>query len=355
MRKYLIRLTVFALTTLLGAVSSLIGRGTNTGHPRKIAEVVVKAESAPGRSFIISDSDPDLPRSLSPYDVALFVSGRPHVNLTKLWQALNVDATQFNGMPTNADFFPTICENCEAETFEYDLDGIPGTEGLLRIGGRVDYSYRYLIFKYDANKWRIPGYIDAWGKYRKPQHTIIINHGVTWLDIQQQGANGSGVASYVDGVYLVTPKRVIEAFTYTSDGHEFGLGASANREFTGRVSDCSLNGTTVTAAIQYSVTYVGDDDILFTKAQHAVFSRILGSQPQRLDRTRSDLSLEELEAVYNIDSLSNEAFLKYNHAELGSIASGADVERKQWLSNFLEICNDTIESRRLKHLLARRT
>ena len=326
----------------------------NASHSRKIAEVVLKAESAPRQSFFVSDSDPDLPRSLSPYDIALFVSGRPHVNLTKLWQALNVDATQFNGMPTNANFFPIICENCEAETFEYDLDGIPGTEVLLRIGGPVDYSYRYLIFKFDANKWRIPGYIDAWGKYRKPQHTIIINHGVTWLDIQQQGSNGTGVASYVDGVYLVTSKRVIEAFTYPSEGHEYGLSNSANREFTGRVLDCSLTGTTATAAIQYSVTYVGDD-ILFTKAQHAVFSRTLGSQSQRFDRARSDLSREELESVYNIDSLSNEAFLKYNYAELAAIASGSDVERRQWLLSFLETCNDTIERRHLKQLLARRT
>ncbi len=305
----------------------------------------------PDCSFCVSDSDPDLPKSLSPYDITLFAGSRPNVNMTKLWRALKIDTGLFNGLPTSPGFFPIKCDRCEAETFEYDLDGLPGTEVLLRLGGPVEYSYRYLIFKYVENSWRVMGYIDAWGKYRKPQHTIIVNNGVTWLNIEEQGATGSGVATYVSSVYRVTPRRVIKAFSYLSAGHQAGYFGEPSRDFNAQVVDCSITGDRVTAVIAYSVSYYADDLELFAKSRRAAISKSLDSDSSGFDRAHSELSKEELEDVYNIDTLTNEGFLKYNYAELMGIARGKDLERKQWLNSFLERCKSTVERRRLKQLL----
>lgn len=350
-RKYLIRLAVFAFTTFLGSVGGLIStRERGSVSKNAVAEIHATTSIGLGCSFCVSDSDPDLPKSLSPYDITLFAGGRPNVNMTKLWRALKIDTGLFNGLPTSPSFFPIKCDHCEAETFEYDLDGLPGTEVLLRLGGPVDYSYRYLIFKYVENSWRVIGHIDAWGKYRKPQHTIIVNHYVTWLNIEEQGATGSGVATYVSSVYRVTPRRVIKAFTYLSDGHQAGF-SEPSRDFNAQVVDCSIVGNQVTAVIAYSVIYYTEDFELFGKTQRVTISKSLDSDFSGFDRAHSELSKAELEDVYNIDTLTNEGFLKYNYAELMAIARGKDLERKQWLNSFLERCKSTVERRQLRQLL----
>jgi hypothetical protein len=47
------------------------------------------------------------------------------------------------------------------------------------------------------------------------------------------------------------------------------------------------------------------------------------------------LSLKEIEAVYNIDSLNNEEFLQYNFPELRQMAGKGNAEQKRWLGGFL--------------------
>jgi hypothetical protein len=270
---------------------------------------------------------------------------------------LGISVQEFNGMRLNQiseyQFFPIGCANCEAETFEYDLDGQPGSEVMLRIGERSPYVCRYLIFKNVNEKWKLLGHLDAEGKYRKPQHTILINHGTPWVDIQEQGANGTGVASYVDTVYLVTPSKITRGFAYLSEGSQFGGPGSDNRDFNGRILDCSLRGNVVTVHAQYSVEYFGDDNLLFSKTHNVVFSERLGGDKYIFDRAHSDISEKEFDAVYDIDSLSDEDFLKYNYAALSEIATGTDLKHKEWLRNFLPNCENTIERRRLSQMLSR--
>ncbi len=114
-----------------------------------------------------------------------------------------------------------------------------------------------------------------------------------------------------------------------------------------------MTGDVVRLVVRYSVSYVGEE-LLFKKHHTAVFTQRLGSQREVLDRVNSDISPQELESVYNIDTLSKEDFLKYNYKELSEIASGRDLTRKEWLRSFLKTCDDTVERRRLQRLLATR-
>ena len=300
-----------------------------------------------------------MPKSLSPYDIGSFINDHPRANLTRLWEALGLYSDHSIEQETNGIDFFANCESCQAEDFEYSLDGEPGNEVLLRIG-RVEAVARYLIFHWQADGWKLVGHIDALGKYRSPQHTIILSGGLTWLTIQSQGATGSGVASYVDRVFLVKGGRLVEAFSYIADGSQSGIQNETDREFNANIRSCTLAHDVVTAEIDYSVKYAvrnilnpGENIVLFVRHQRATFIKRLRSHQRQFDPQRSSLSEKELNAVYDIDSLSDEDFLKYNYHELAQIAAGPDLAKKEWLHQFLKTCENTIEHRRLSKVLAR--
>lgn len=298
--------------------------------------------------FCPSDQ-PEL-RSLSPYDIKTFINEKPRGELIELWQLLKIP-NPISGL--GGQWFPARCEACEAEVFEYDLDAQPGNEALLRIADQTSRACRYLVFKWANNSWIVFGHIDFENeKYRMPQHTVVLSGGKTWLVIKGQGASGSGVASYYDRVFLVTPEALIDAFSYVSEGSQYGMTSDANREFNARILSCALANDVITVEIEYSVTYVGGANALFTRKQKAAFSKRLGSQTQLYDAEHSDLSQNELETVYNVDSLSYEGFLKYNYRELSQIVAGDNAPNKEWLREFLENRENTVEGRRLNRLLA---
>jgi hypothetical protein len=273
--------------------------------------------------------------------------------LVDLWQLLKLpNPKSRTNEQIGLDWFPARCNNCQAEVFEYDLDGEPGNESLLRIADESAQACRYLVFKWNDGSWKVLGHIDFENeKYQMPQHTVVLSAGRTWLVIKGQGASGSGVASYYDSVFLVTPTGLIDAFSYVSEGTQYGMGSDANREFNARILSCALTNDVVTVEIEYSVTYVGGNNVLFTRKQKVAFRKHLGSRTKLYDAEHSDLSENELEAVYNIDSLTDEAFLKYNYRELSEIAAGRDVARREWLREFLKNCKNTIENVRLRQML----
>jgi hypothetical protein len=90
---------------------------------------------------------------------------------------------------------------------------------------------------------------------------------------------------------------------------------------------------------------------LWKKQQRAILVRSMKHKSPVLDLNRSSLSQPELDAVYNIDSLSSEDFLKYNYLELTQIAAGTHAAKKEWLRQFLKECENTIEHRRLARML----
>lgn len=297
-RKYLLRLAVFSLSATLGAVSALSQREKEPEWPPAQGEL--KGAIDPIRRMYVSEFDPDLPKSLSPYDIRLFITNEADLSLFKLWKALKIDPNEFDGMRSNnADFFPRKCSNCEAEIWEYDLDGEAGTESLLRISEPLGQYCRYLILKYVDKEWKLLGHIDAWGKYQSPQHTLIVNRGRTWLAVRGQGVSGSGVASYIDFVYLVTPTKVINGFSYIAEGHQSG--PEFSQDFNGRVVDCKVRDGAVTVEFAYSVRYWGANSHLSTKRHRVVFSNRLGNWESRFDPARSNISEAEFEAIYHIE------------------------------------------------------
>jgi hypothetical protein len=292
--------------------------------------------------------------SLSPSDIEFFIDEHPQANLSRLWQRLGI--RRDTDPPNNA--FPR-CGNCKAQEFLYDLDGERGDEILLSIGDRLSEQYKYLLFKYTAsgkNDWKLLGHVEAWGKYKAAQHLIFISDGKPWLIVESQGASGSGVSLYFQTLYQVSKHGLKEILSYPVGGYQAGYGERPSRNFDGKIVSCEIKRGGVTVTLEFTVEYsmwsISRDVPLFSKRQTLVMSRSLNGGESVIDRKRSGVSQQELETVYNIDSMTEEDFLHFNYVQLHKIAVGKDSERKHWLRNYLNRCTHSSERRQLLKLLA---
>lgn len=306
-------------------------------------------------------------RSLSPYDIEIFINANPQANAEEIWRKLGI-AGKYNGeshYDLKEKFF-TKCQGCEAEIYNYELDGEPGTEALLRISDRLQESCRYLVFKStdkssEGEGWKLLGHIDHdFGRYQMPQHFYVLSGGESWLVIRVQEASGSGVALYYDRLFKVSSGGIKEILDYPSEGHQSGVGCQPSREFSGRILNSEVNKGVATITVEFAVSYStfctskdGKDVRLWSKKQRATYKLRLNSKDAVLDYANSSLSENEIKSVYNIDSLSCGDLLKYNFRELAKTASGRNRERKDWLREFLQYCERTPERQVLQQMLVR--
>lgn len=293
------------------------------------------------------------PKSLSPYDIESFIYNNPQANLNILWQKLNI-AGKFNSLPNwekNESFLET-CDNCEVETFNYNLDDEPGEEVLLRIVDNSQESCRYLLFKSidsAGNSWKLLGFTDHdFGRYQMPQHSFLLSGGKSFLVVQVQIQSGSGVAQYNDRLFVVQKGKLVELLDYTADGHQSNFSYQPVREFSGRVKDCKVENGRAQIEIEFTVNYTGWDEksesdfLLWSKKQKVVYIRSLNSKQKTIDSVKSDIAQKEIDTIYNVDSSTDENILKYNFAELKTIAQEKG-KRNRWLREFLLHCENSKE------------
>jgi hypothetical protein len=347
----------FATTSITGSIRRLHRRPAATVQTPKPEPDMASIER-------VKDATDLIPPSLSPYDIRNFINGKKCLDARILWHLLQLDKTDPSStqQPKSAERrYIQDCSNYEAEAFEYDLDGEPGTEVLLKISYWTGTFTSYLIFHSDQGrlgKWKLLGHIDSENnKYRPSQHKIFMGGGKSWLVISSGGATGTGVATYYDQVFLVNRNGVHEVLGYISEGHQSGSPNNDTREFFGQLVSCEIKADRITAEVAYVVQYFGEDYLgdedgilLWGKHQRAYFTGWLGN-PLGFDSRHSTMSEQELEEVYNIDSLTEEGYFKYNAKELAAIATGRDVKKREWLRRSLAEGEETKEVRRLRRLL----
>lgn len=286
------------------------------------------------------------PKSLSPYDLETYINNNSEANLGKIWQKLNI-SNQFNGLPNwekNENFFES-CASCEAETYEYDLDSEGGNEVILRIADTQELC-RYLVFKkinFGENNWKLLGFIDHdFGRYQMPQHTFLLSGGKSFLVVKVQTQSGSGVAHYVDRLFIVQKNELIELMDFPSRGHlsmSFHL-YFGDRNFTGRAADIRVQNNNAQVKVNFAVDYKfenGESDtknLSWSKRQSAVFNISLKSGKKELDLSKSNISKKEIDSVYNFDVLNDNDFVKFNLAELKKLASKRKIKEKEFWCMF---------------------
>lgn len=250
-----------------------------------VSEQTVKTTATPNNK----ESKPEL-KSLSPYDIESYINSNPQTEIVEIWEKLKI-ADKYNGiLPYDSEnHFFTECSGCEAKTYNFELDGKPGSEVLLRVEDRLQEACRYLIFKYKKSEtkeygWQLIGYIDHdFGRYEMPQHYFLLSDGKNWLVVRVQGASGSGVALYNDRLFTIKNDKVVEVLDYPADGHQEGVGFEPARSFAGRILESKIENNVATIELEFTVNYSTfdgtDDDIpLWSKKQKAVFRTDLNSK-----------------------------------------------------------------------------
>jgi hypothetical protein len=292
------------------------------------------------------------PRSLSPYDIALFIADNQDADLSEVWKQLGIQKLNFGyddeGEETDGphiDRFLSRCGGCDIETFALELDGEPGREVLLKISDLLAQSCRYLLFKQMRNNnktgWKLLGHIDhGSGKYRMPQHELIYSGGKPWLVITVQEGSGSGFSLYHDRVFAVKSTGIKEVIRFPSEGHWQTCCYNPIREFSTQVENCEISNDVITCEIQFTISYSAyldsDEILLWEKRQKATYRTDRKTNTLVLDATKSDLTQEEIDIIYARVGINDEDFIRYNYKELSEIANEQQGRRREWLQHFID-------------------
>jgi hypothetical protein len=352
-RHALLRATV-AFTTL--ATGLLIGwihqhfiKRQPAAQPRVIVPVFVPVPVPQTGTVTEQDEPNDLPYpekiGIRPSDIEYFIDAHPQANLDRLWQRLKIKRSN------EVAGFVGQCGYCKAQSFNYNLDDDADKEIVLRIADDAAESYRYLVFKersYDDVK--LLGHIDARGKYRPSTHAVILSGGKAWLVVEEQAANGSGLAAYMETVYRVSSNALELVVSYFSEVTESGWTLLPSKHFIGHLVSCEAEGGRARVTVSYDIEYADDNTRLFVKRQTAAME---GSFREGLtiNASRSNITSHEFDSVYNYFSMDEDDFLTYNETELRAIAVGKDSEKKQWLKEFLDRCRNSAIRSELVRLL----
>lgn len=346
------RLLIATVTCSVGTLATTVRKHfSSSANPR--TAILTQVRSHPPVIYLPTPEDDSqkMPESLSPTDIEFFINKHPGADLTGIWQAVGIN-------DNDAPDAVAECSSCKAETFFYDLDNEPSNEALLKV---VDgEAVRFVVFKAIEwpDKWKVLGHADVWGKYIEPYHMILLSGGQPWLVIRGQGASGSGVALYIDYVFQIRGGRLRQVAGYSAAGIQSGAPDGATREFAARPVSLEVSNGRAIVELDLSVSYsmpaydASSVTELFGKRQRATLIKKLSSDSPVLDASRSDLSQDEFDSVYNIDSLYSEAFVQYNFVELSRIATGRDHEQKAWLREFLKTCESTGDVRKLQRMLS---
>ena len=168
---------------------------------------------------------------------------------------------------------------------------------------------------------------------------------------QGQGASGSGVSLFVNRIFLVSPHGIREILSFPADGHQSGAPDGPDRDFTGQLVSYSLQAGRIELTLRFHVRYtVASVELGFSKTQTAVYSGSINNLALQPDK--STISEREIEHIYNIDSMTEMDFLKYNYSELLNLTSQGNQKQKGWLKDYLQTFRNSDEKRALLGALA---
>lgn len=190
-----------------------------------------------------------------------------------------------------------------------------------------------------------------------PQHSVVVSGGKTWLLVEVQDGSGSGYAHYSYRLFKVESSRVKELLSFPSEGYLSSCLPFPVQEFSSRIVNCNESEVITTVEVEFSTAYYDDLDtsktseLLWAKNQKEVYTGDTARGRLRLDASKSDMSEQEMDDIYESDPLSSENFLKYNFPQLTKIATGKNTRRKEWLRRYLNKCRDMPENNALQQML----
>ncbi|HKS41332.1 MAG TPA: hypothetical protein VJX74_12035 [Blastocatellia bacterium] len=279
----------------------------------------------------------------SPHLIEWFIDVNENVDLKQIWALLKIEIS--------ADMSYRCKGDCEAETFDID----PGKTVALRISYKDGNSHQYLFFKRTKSDstdetWQFIGNIPAHGP---PEYRIEKGDDRTWFLMKEL----RGREAYAEVWYEIKEKEVREVLSYPIQGQSVFCQNNLTRTYGTLLFRHDFENGIYTVPIQFILTYHITDcnkkegARLFAKGQKAYFVWDDGKQRFILDKSRSEVTEEELGSVYNNERLSGEKLIEHNFAELSKIAKFGDSEQKRWLRIFLNSLKDSPQKLALQQAL----
>jgi hypothetical protein len=272
----------------------------------------------------------------SPHLIEWFIDVNENVDLKQIWALLK--------MEISADMSYRCKGDCEAETFDVDMGAGKERAVALRISYKDGQDHQYLFFKRAKSDsgdetWQFIGNIPAHGP---PEYRIERGDDRTWFLMKEL----RGRQSYAEVWYEINGKGVREVLSYPIQGQSLFCRNNLARTYATLLFRHDFENGIYTVPIQFILTYHITDcgkkegARLFAKGQKAYFVWDEGKQRFVLDKTRSEVTEEELGGVYSNERLSGEKLIEHNFAELLKIAKTGDAEQKRWLRTFLNEVKD---------------
>jgi hypothetical protein len=329
--------TIVTLVLILCTFSLLISADFSARNPGAVDRPSSTANVAAAN--VAAKMPPAENEKLSPYQIAGSIDHDPKGSLQDLWGRLKIKQNfikDWNAKDT--EMFMNECSHCEAETFGYDLDETPGREIILRVTDNLQERCRYLIFKERGNdSWTFIGNVDHdFGRYEMPQHSFVLDKGKSLFIVRVQTQSGSGVALYTNRVFAIRNDKLIELLDFVSDGHQSGVVRNYDSTFSGKLVDYEVKNQIARLTVEFNVTISASDEttkISFDpihKKHRAVYVRAFNAGTTKLDPGSSNITQREINAIYNVDSLTEEDFPKYFRKELNAIRAQKHTRAARW-------------------------
>jgi hypothetical protein len=280
----------------------------------------------------------------SPYLIEWFIDMNENVDLNQIWRLLKIEIS--------TDMNYRCKDDCEAETFDVEASGEKEKTVALRISYKDGISHQYLFFKKAQSNstdeaWQFIGNLPAHGP---PEYRIERGDNKTWFLIKELRRR----ASYDEVWYEIKEKEVREVLSYPIQGQDTSCQNNLSRTYTTLLFRNDFDNGIYTVPIQFIVTFditdcnKKDGGRLFAKGQKAYYVWDENKQRFILDKSRSDVTEEELSGLYR---LNNEKLIEYNFAELSKIAKSGNPEQKRWLRDFLKSVRDSPQKINLQQAL----
>lgn len=279
---------------------------------------------------VISDCPP--PPLGAPLVIKKWIEENPECNRKPLWALLKTEGDTFDNVPN---------KECKIELQDIYLFAQKTTTKMLQI--TLADEAHYLFFSQPAanaspqSDWHLLGIVSSHSQqYGPPDLRFERGDEHDWVVINELGGRGTGVSLRSESWYEISRSGIKQVLSYPASGHDFTFPAVTNRSF--KAMPIFIESDKSTVLVTFVVNYgtllkIG---IPLAISQKAFFVRDEMTGEFKLDETQSEITAEELDAVYNFDSLDDTAFLKYNRMALRKIVARAKPEQKNAWRKYLQ-------------------
>lgn len=279
-----------------------------------------------------------------PQELKTITEQKGTINLEEFWQKLEID---------DGKFFTDYNVNLSHFSLQNSL--VKGA--VLVLWNSHNEEVRLVLFRQRTNGdkyWKYDGYVDIpEQRYEPPKFRIVESEGKTWFVPTVMTGGGSGVSSYSDNWYEIKTGKLEPVLTYVSKGHEFHSNIW-NRKFSGKVKSHSNEAVVIEFAVDwygYTKSDLSKYEVMFSQAKKGVFLWNENLTQFVFSQKDSEITTEELENIYNFDTINAELYLKYTFQNLLQIAQNGNRKQKNWLTRSLEQMKDSQQTRELLDIL----